>query len=658
MRDLDIQLLIVDLAIIILLARVLGAAAKRIGQPQVLGEVVAGILLGPTLFDGKITHALFPPALLPPLTALADIGLLLFMFVVGYEVDLRLIRGRERVAASVSVCSIILPMTLGVSLGIWLAHRYQVPDVVTFALFIGIAMSVTAFPVLARILTDRGLHRTRLGGLALASAAVDDVLAWSLLAVIVAVAGAGGHQGRLVLAPVYAAVMILVVRPLLRRLAGVYRRQGRLTPSVLSMVLVGLLLSCYATEWMGIKFIFGAFLYGMIMPRHDFADLREDILERLEQISVLVLLPVFFVVAGLKVDLSAIGLAGLAELGLIMAVAIAGKFGGAFAGGRLAGLRPRQAGVIAALMNTRGLTEIVILSVGLQLKILPAPLYSLMIVMAIGTTAMAGPLLKLFYPDRLMRRDLAEADRVRSGGVAAHRVLVLVDRPDADGALVNLGAGLATSRKHSELILSHLVAHTGGRLEVGAGLSGELVQMTGTMNELQALAHRAEGRGVPAIVQSRFSEDVRGELPTFVTAAEPDTVILRPDGAVPGQLTADGTIQLVTVLRTPPADPSAVAVRWARGADGAAAVQVAAQLAVANQLGLVLTPDSGRPATVAADLARRGLTACAGRPPPGALLVAAAGDSADAHLAVAAGTKEGSDDMDQWVRTLEGSRAP
>jgi hypothetical protein len=281
-----------------------------------------------------------------------------------------------------------------------------------------------------------------------------------------------------------------------------------------------------------------------------------------------------------------------------------------------------------------------------------------MIVMAIGTTAMAGPLLKLFYPDRLMRRDLAEADRVRSGGVAAHRVLVLVDRPDADGALVDLGAALAASREHSELILSHLVAHTGGRLEVGAGLGGELVQMTGTMNELQALAHRAEGRGVPAIVQSRFSEDVRGELPTFVAAAEPDTVILRPDGAVPGQLAADGTIQLVTVLRTPPADPSAVAVRWARGADGAAAVQVAAQLAVANQLGLVLTPDGGRPTAVAADLARRGLTACAGRPPPGALLVAAAGDSADAHLAVAAGIKEGSDDLDQWVRTLEGSRAP
>ena len=164
--------------------------------------------------------------------------------------------------------------------------------------------------------------------------------------------------------------MILVVRPLLRRLADVYRRRAGLTPPVLPLVLIGLLLSSYATEWMGVKFIFGAFLYGMVMPRDGVADLRQDILERLEQISVLVLLPVFFVVAGLSVNLSGIGLSGLVELGLIMVVAIAGKFGGAFAGGRLAGVRPRHAGVLAALMNTRGLTEIVILTVGLQLHIL------------------------------------------------------------------------------------------------------------------------------------------------------------------------------------------------------------------------------------------------------------------------------------------------
>jgi Kef-type K+ transport system membrane component KefB len=372
MTDQEVQLFLADLAIIILLARLLGMAAKRLGQPPVLGEIIAGILLGPTLFQGQITATLFPITIRPPLSALANLGVVIFMFAVGYELDLRLFRGRERVAASVSVCSVVLPLSLGAGLGVWLASRHHVHDVVPFALFVGTAMSVTAFPVLARILTDRGMHRTRIGGIALASAAMDDVLAWSLLIVVVAIAGAGGQQFRLLLAPVYAGVMFGVARPLLRRLVGVYQRQGRLTPNVLVTVLAGLLLSSYATDWMGVKYIFGAFIFGVVMPREGAAAaaLREAILGRLEQVSVLVLLPVFFVVSGLSVDLSSVGLASLVELALILLVAIAGKFGGAFAGARIAGVRGRRALVLAALMNTRALTGIVIVTVGLQLHIL------------------------------------------------------------------------------------------------------------------------------------------------------------------------------------------------------------------------------------------------------------------------------------------------
>src|ERR1700757_4362954 len=211
----DVQLLLADVAFIIILARLLGNLAKLLGQPPVLGEILAGILLGPTFFHGTITKALFPASLIPPLTALADIGLVLFMFVVGNEVDLRLIRGRERVAVGVSTCSVILPLGLGAALGVWLAHRNHLQHITTFALFIGTAMAATAFPVLARILTDRGLHRTRIGGLALASAAVADVFAWALLAVVVALAGES-QQWRVLLALPYAAVMFLLVRPLLR----------------------------------------------------------------------------------------------------------------------------------------------------------------------------------------------------------------------------------------------------------------------------------------------------------------------------------------------------------------------------------------------------------------------------------------------------------
>jgi Kef-type K+ transport system membrane component KefB len=283
----------------------------------VLGEIIAGILLGPTLFHGKITATLFPITLRPPLSALANLGVVMFMFAVGYLLDLRLIRGRERVAVSVSVSSIILPLTLGVGLGAWLASRHHVHQVLPFALFVGTAMSVTAFPVLARILTDRGMHRTRIGSIALASAATDDVLAWSLLAVVVAIAGAGGQQFRLLLAPIYVGVMFGLVRPLLRRLVDICQRRGR-----------------------------------------------------------------------------------------------------------------RRAGVRATSMNTRGLTGIVILSVGLQLHILDQSLYSLMIVMAIVTTVMAGPLLHLIYPYRFM------GARHRGGGPCRAR-----DRRGAPDPGADRGAG-------------------------------------------------------------------------------------------------------------------------------------------------------------------------------------------------------------------------
>ena len=660
MTDQEVQLFLADLAIIILLARLLGMAAKRLGQPPVIGEIIAGILLGPTLFDGKITATLFPMTLRQPLSALANLGVVMFMFAVGYLLDLRLIRGRERVAASVSVSSIILPLSLGVGLGVWLASRHHVHRVLPFALFVGTAMSVTAFPVLARILTDRGMHRTRIGGTALASAAIDDVLAWSLLAVVAAIAGAGGQPLRLLLAPVYAGVMFGLVRPLLRQLADVYQRRGRLTPNVLAVTLAGLLLSSYATDWMGVKYIFGAFLFGVVMPREGAAAavLRGEILNRLEQVSVLVLLPVFFVVSGLSVNLSSVGLSGLVELCLILLVAVVGKFAGAFAGARLAGVPGRSAGVLATLMNARGLTGIVILSVGLQLHILDQSLYSLMIVMAIVTTLMAGPLLHFLYPGRFLVRDIAEADLAALGTAAGHRILVLIEAPEPAAPLVEVGAALAASREHSQLILSHLVADQHDtRLEVGTGLGGELLGMAGGTGELQALADRAAARGVPEVVSSRLTQEIAAELPGYLAAAAPDTIVLGPGGTSRETLAAQGAVQLVTVLRSLPEAPAAVAVLWTPGESGAAAVQVAAQLAVADRLKLVISPAGGRPADLAAELTRDGIAASDGPPPARAIVVAAAADSSgDAHLTVLAGSREDCGDLDQWVKDLDRRR--
>ena len=423
-------------------------------------------------------------------------------------------------------------------------------------------------------------------------------------------------------------------------------------------MLIGLLLSSYATDWMGVKYIFGAFLFGVIMPRDGAAPaLREEILGRLEQVSVVVLLPVFFVVSGLSVNLSSVGLSGLVELCLILLVAVVGKFGGAFAGARIAGVGDRRAGVLATLMNTRGLTGIVILSVGLQLHILDPSLYSLMIVMAIVTTAMAGPLLHLIYPDRFVRRDIAEADRVTLGTVAAHRILVLIEAPETAAPLVEVGAALAASREHSELILSHLEAHQHDtRLVVGRAGWRAAGNNQG-QGKASGAGRPGIGRGVPAVVQSRFSQDIAAERPGYVAAAEPDTIVLGPGGTSRETLAADGAVQLVTVLRSLPEAPGAVAVLWTRGEDGAAAVQVAAQLSVANQLKLVISPGGGRRARLAAELTRDGIAASEGPPPAGAIIVAAAADSTeDAHLAVLAGTREASDDPDQWVQDLDRSR--
>jgi len=247
--------------------------------------------------------------------------------------------------------------------------------------------------VLARILTDRHMTRTPLGVVALACASIDDVLAWSLLAAVVAISGsAGPDQWRILLAVPYLLGMLFVVRPLLQR--AVSRRPDlRLSPTVLAGVLAGLLLSGAATEWVGLHYIFGAFLFGMVLPRTGTEQLREEVHDRLGQMNNTLLLPVFFLVAGLKVDLSDVGTAGLGALALILLVAVGGKFTGAFVAARLNKMPVRQSAALATLMNTRGLTELIVLNVGLQLGFIGKELYSLMVVMAVLTTAMAGPLL-------------------------------------------------------------------------------------------------------------------------------------------------------------------------------------------------------------------------------------------------------------------------
>lgn len=388
--------LLLGLAAIVILARVLGALARRLGQPAVIGEVVAGIALGPTLFHGAISDALFPGSIRPLLGALAAVGVAVFMFIVGLEWDATLIRGSGSLATSVSFSSILVPFGLGMVLALYLMEDYGTGDQTGFMLFMGIAMSITAFPVLARILTDRKMTRSPLGVVALACASIDDVLAWTVLAGVVVLSGAGGaDEWRILLALPYLLGMLFVLRPLLQRYAD-RRPELRLTPTVFACVVAGLLLSAAATEWVGLHYIFGAFLFGVVLPRTGTERLRSEVHDRLGEMNGTLLLPVFFLVAGLKVDLSELDMGGIGALALILLVAVGGKFTGAFVAARLNRMPVRQSAALAALMNTRGLTELIVLNVGLQLGFLSQGLYSLMVVMAVVTTAMAGPLLTWF----------------------------------------------------------------------------------------------------------------------------------------------------------------------------------------------------------------------------------------------------------------------
>ncbi|GAA2726424.1 cation:proton antiporter [Actinocorallia aurantiaca] len=527
---LRVDLLLLDLVVILVLARLLGAGARLIGQPPVIGEITAGILLGPSLLGDLIGEDLFPSGIQAPLKALADVGLVLFMFVVGLELDQRLVRGRGKVAAGVSLGSTLLPFGLGALLALAIADEHvDGGDKLAFVLFLGAAMSATAFPVLARILTDRGMHRTRLGGLALACAAVIDVLAWTALAAVVALAGSGEGQWKIAFALPFALVMILGVRPALRRLVPAYEKAGRLTPDLLAIVLIGLFLSAWATEWLHVHFIFGAFLFGAVMPRGGAAErLNHEILERLEQLAVLLLLPMFFVVSGFNVDLGALQVSSFGTLAAILFVAIFGKLAGTYAAARLLGVPNRESAGLAALLNTRGLTEIVILSVGLERGILDTELYSLMVLMALLTTAMTGPLLSRLYPRERVEAELAETGRLAPGEHRAHRIMVIVDDLSRAAELAAEGAARAAGRESAELVLAHLRPYPVERLEVGLGLSSELAEMADTLSVLKAAAASVSDASLSVQVISRFSADVEGELAGLLTAAAPDEVLGAP----------------------------------------------------------------------------------------------------------------------------------
>ena len=386
---------------IILASRGLGYVFRWLGQPPVIGEVFAGIALGPSLLGRAWPQAqafVFPADVAPYLGVLAQVGVILFMFLVGLELDTSLLRKRTQATVAISHASIVVPFVLGATMALWLYPRYSTADVpfTVFALFCGVSVSVTAFPVLARILTDRGMHRSNLGVVALTCAAVDDVTAWCLLAFVVGVAKVrlDGAVLTTVLSLGFVVVMVAGVRPLVSRAVRAQELRGAVPQGTIAMVFVAILASTLTTEWIGIHAIFGAFVLGAIIP-HD-SLLARELKRKLEDVAVVLFLPAFFAFTGLRTQVGLLDSLGgwLACLGII-GVASVGKFGGSFAAGRLVGMRARDAAAVGILMNTRGLMELVVLNVGLDLGVISSTVFAMMVVMALVTTLATTPILGL-----------------------------------------------------------------------------------------------------------------------------------------------------------------------------------------------------------------------------------------------------------------------
>jgi Kef-type K+ transport system membrane component KefB len=392
--------ILLALVVVIGSARGLGLLFARVGQPPVIGEVVAGILLGPSLLGALapgVMGQLFPPTALPILNILAQLGVVLYLFLVGLELDTGALRDRGHVAVAISHASIVAPFLLGAVLALGLFTRLTGPGTsfTVLALFLGVAMAITAFPVLARILTDRGLSRTPLGVLALACAAADDVTAWCLLALVVGVARADPGQAAIAVGGtvVYLVVMFGFLRPTLARWDAPSKNRS-LSQGAVAAVLAAVLLSAWLTEMIGIHALFGAFLLGAVLP-HDGAVARR-LGEGLHDVVGVLFLPAYFAITGLRTRIGL--LAGFDDwllCGGIIVVATLGKFGGTWAAARLVGVEARDATALGVLMNTRGLMELVVLNVGLDMGVISPTLFAMMVVMALATTLATTPLLQL-----------------------------------------------------------------------------------------------------------------------------------------------------------------------------------------------------------------------------------------------------------------------
>lgn len=451
-----LALLLAQIVTIIFVARIFGWICIKIKQPAVIGEMIAGIVMGPSLIGmylPEFSAVLFPAESLGNLQFLSQIGLILFMYIVGMEIDMKILRNKAHDAVVISHASIIIPFVLGMGLAYFIYDEFAPADVqfTSFGLFAGIAMSITAFPVLARIVQERGIHKTKLGTIVITCAAADDITAWCILAVVIAIVKAGSFGSAIytvLLALGYVFLMIKVVRPFLKRIGDLYAASEKLSKPIVAIFFLTLVVSSYLTEVIGIHALFGAFIAGAIMPEN--IRFRNLFIEKVEDVALVLLLPLFFVFTGLRTQIGLLNEPYLWKIaGLIFVVAVVGKFVSSTLAAKFVGQNWKDSLSIGALMNTRGLTELVALNIGYDLGVLSPELFSMMVIMALATTFMTGPTLDLINWLFKSGKNETEEDTALKN---KYRILLSFDRPESGRALLKVADGLTSKRADSSEI--------------------------------------------------------------------------------------------------------------------------------------------------------------------------------------------------------------
>jgi Kef-type K+ transport system membrane component KefB len=626
---------------VMLIARAFGAIAVRIAQPRVMGEVVAGLFLGPSVLGAiapQFQAWLFPVDIIPILGVVANLGLIFYMFLVGLELDMSQLRGRVSQALAISNASVALPLALGVAVALPI-YKLLGPDTkfVSFALFMGVAMSITAFPVLARILVERRMLKRPVGALTMAAAAIDDVTAWFLIALATAVAAAAGSTSEVVRTIAEAAAfcvgMFLLIRPVIARVSRAYDEAGRVPSGWIAAIFAGVLLSAYATEQIGIAVIFGAFVMGMVMPRH--TGLTEDVTGRIEDFVVTLLLPLFFAYTGLRTN---VGLLSGGELWLItallVAVAVTGKMVGAMGASRLLGFGWRDSTVIGTLMNTRGLTELIVLNLALEAGAISDALFAALVLMALITTFMAGPFLRLLDPKNELGAPVEEEfEEARKASRQSFPQLEVPDHsillgPQSDGGLsqlLALGEPLARSEPPRELILARLIPPPRA---AAAGVRGGLQTENRLLGAASRVVEGAQARlardGVAARAVAFISTEPGADLNRLAEREDVDLILIdgrrpllgegvpRGDvGAVLAGAACDTAVLVASEeARIAPGPGSAVVVPFGGAEHDWAALELGAWIASATEAPLKLlgaAGDSDEPSRVSRLLADAGL---------------------------------------------------